>query len=193
VDTVIERILEQLELRNIVKKEELEVYRFGLECVLLKMVHIGSYMLVALYCGELLSLLVSAAALIPLRKKVGGYHEKTRYSCYFFSCSIVILLCLVNKFLTVNTIGILGLIIAETVILIFSPIENENRKLEYDEKNIFRRQAREVLIVINCIIICVHLINRHVYLACWLQNGVIFAGALLLLEICKRSICSSRA
>ena len=185
MDKIIEKILDQQELKKFINKEDREVYQFGLECAILKIVHIISYLLIAVCMGEVLSLLVSAFVLIPLRKKAGGYHAKSRTGCYIFSCCVVCLLCLVNKIPIIPMMKICGISIADILILLFAPVENENRELECDEKVLFNRQAKCLLFVINCMIAVIYMIGKCVFLAYWLGNGVIFAGILLLLGMVK--------
>ncbi len=182
---VIEKLLKQLELRNLIKRSDSEIYSFGLECVLLKILHISSYALIGLCMGELVSLLVSAIALIPLRKKAGGYHAKTRTGCYIFSCGSVFLLCLINRITSISLLSILEIFAADILILLFAPVENENRTLESNEKLFFRKQARNLLIIVNGIIAIICMIDKCLFLACWLGNGIILAGMLLLLGVLR--------
>lgn len=183
MDWFIEKASKQLETRHLVNKSDLEVYCFGLECALLKMVHIMSYFLIGLCMGELLSLIVSGCVLILLRRKTGGYHAKTRIGCYIFSCSMVVILCFLNKFPILPIIDIMGVIITDVLIILFAPIENENRELEVDEKILFRKQAIGYLVVVNIIVVIIILINKYSFITIWLENGLILTGVLLVLGI----------
>ncbi len=86
MDRVVKSILIKMQTGKLVDEEEIEIYQFGIECMLLKVVHIVSYLLIGICMRELLSLLVSGSILIPLRRKAGGFHAKTRMGCYIFSC-----------------------------------------------------------------------------------------------------------
>lgn len=174
-----------MQAENLVDEENAEVYQFGLECMLLKMVHIVSYLLIGFCMGELLSLVVSGSLLILLRKKAGGYHAKTRIGCYIFSCSTVVILCLFNKIPIMPIIGFMGVIVADILILLFAPVENVNRELDADEKILFRKQAIGYLVALNIMIAVFVLINKGLIVAYWLGNGLIFAGVLLILGVEK--------
>ncbi len=185
MDKITQKILKQLQTKNLIKKDDLQIYSFGLECLFLKIIHILSYLLIGLCMKELLSLLISGSVLIPLRRKAGGYHAKTRSGCYVFSCCVVFLLCLTNKTTAIPLIIYGELLITDILILLFAPVENENRKLNLDEQNLFRKQAIKLLFIVNAIIIAICLLDNYLFLAHWSKNGIIFAGGLLLMGIKK--------
>lgn len=89
MDRLVKSILLKMQTMKFVDEEDIEIYQFGLECMLLKLVHITSYLLIGICMREFFSLLVSGSILIPLRRKAGGYHAKTRIGCYLFSCCVV--------------------------------------------------------------------------------------------------------
>lgn len=185
MEWVIEKALNQLEQRGLVKQTELEIYQFGLECALLKLVHVISYLIIGICTKEVLSLFISACVLIPLRRKSGGYHAKTRKGCYIFSCCTVFLLCLMNKTKIPVIFGAIGMLITNVLILCFAPVENDNRKLSADEKVTFHRQAAVLLVIVNSVIIISFISGKYLTIAYWFRNGLIFVGVLLLIGICK--------
>ena len=77
----------------------------------------------------------------------------------------------------------MGMILAEILIFHFAPVENENRMLELQEKMLFRKQAIQLLITVNVIISIIFLIHKYLFLAYWLEKGVIFTGILLVLGL----------
>ena len=91
MDRLVNCILFKMQSEKLVDEEDIEIYQFGLECILLKLIHIISYLLIGICMEDVFSLLVSGSILIPLRRKTGGYHAKTRVGCYIFSCCVVIM------------------------------------------------------------------------------------------------------
>ncbi len=187
MDRLVKGILLRMQTENLVDEENAEIYQFGLECMLLKVVHIMSYLVIGLCMGELLSLVVSGSILIPLRRKTGGYHAKTRIGCYIFSCGTVALLCLFNKILMMPVMGIAGTIVADILILLLAPVENENRELDAEERILFRKQAICYMGVVNVILVVMLLFSKYLCVAYWLENGLIFAGILLFLGMMKKT------
>lgn len=175
-----------MQTEKLVDEEDVDIYQFGIECMLLKVIHIATYLLIGICMEELLSLLVSGSILISLRRKAGGYHAKTRMGCYIFSCCVVFLLCLFNKTAMTSVDGIIGMIVADILILLFAPVENENRMLELDEKILFRKQEIRLLALINVVVSAIFLLNKYLFVAYWLEKGVIFAGVILVLGVKKK-------
>lgn len=162
-----------------INEEDLDIYSFGLECLFLKVIHYTSYIVIGIVLDSLVGLLVSACVLIPLRTKAGGYHANTRIGCYFFSCSMVILLCIMNKVILPSWLIILYLLIANIVILFWTPVENENRLLEEEERVQFRKQVILLLMLIYAVFWVLVWNKMRIYK--YLANGVAMAAMLLLL------------
>ncbi len=177
-----------MQTEKLVDEEDIEIYQFGIECMLLKVVHIVSYLLIGICMGEALSLLVSGSILIPLRRKAGGYHAKTRMGCYIFSCGVVFVLCLTNKIVMAPIVGMIGMVAADILIVLFAPVENENRVLEPDERILFRKQALGLLALVNMVILAILLIHKYLFVAYWLEKGVMFTGLLLGLGIKRQRV-----
>lgn len=179
MDRLVNCILFKMQSEKLVDEEDIEIYQFGLECILLKLIHIISYLLIGICMGDVFSLLVSGSILIPLRRKTGGYHAKTRVGCYIFSCCVVLLLCLFNKAEMALMVRTAGMIVADILILLLTPMENENRVLELDEKILFRKQAIVLLALVNVVVVIIFLIQKYLFLAYWLENGVLFTGVMV--------------
>ena len=80
-----------------------------------------------------------------IRKYAGGYHADTQVRCSLISGGIIIVVFMLLKFTPISMIvGILLQIGSYLVIVIFSPVENKNRKLNHNEKKRFRRKTRVI-------------------------------------------------
>lgn len=192
MDRLVNCILFKMQSEKLVDEEDIEIYQFGLECILLKLIHIISYLLIGICMGDVFSLLVSGSILIPLRRKTGGYHAKTRVGCYIFSCCVVLLLCLFNKAEMALMVRTAGMIVADILILLLTPMENENRVLELDEKILFRKQAIVLLALVNVVVVIIFLIQKYLFLAYWLENGVLFTVVLLALGVKREKYSEKR-
>lgn len=177
---VINKILMHIISEGYIEKEDWDVYYFGLECMFLKMIHYISYMIIGCLLDSVREIIISAFILIPLRRKSGGYHAKTKMGCYIFSCCMVVMLCMMNKCRMLFWNDFLGMIVADFVIYIMAPIENENRALSELEKNLFRKQSLLLLLITNiCYIILMFFISKEI--ARYLRNGVVLASLLCLM------------
>ncbi|MDE6568910.1 MAG: accessory gene regulator B family protein [Lachnospiraceae bacterium] len=176
---IISFILKYSISEDCINEEDLDIYSFGLECMLLKLVHYTSYIVIGIVLDSLVSLFVSACILMPLRTRTGGYHANTRIGCYFFSCSMVIMLCILNRIFLPFWIILLCLFFADIAVLLWAPIGNENRILEQEEIVQFRRQAISLLMIGNVVFLV--LIWNEIEIYKYLANGIAMAAILLLL------------
>lgn len=90
MDKLLKNVLSCMRTKGLLDKNEEDVYRFGLECLLLEVVHYLSYIVIGFAMRMIIPMIVTAMVLIPLRRKSGGFHARTRSGCYLFSCSIVV-------------------------------------------------------------------------------------------------------
>ncbi len=176
---IIDRTLERFVLEECISREDSDIYRFGLECMLLKIVHYISYFLIALLFHSLGSLLISACIFAPLRSRIGGYHAKTRLGCYVFSCFMVLLLCLLNRQQIPEWALVFGLLSADIVIYLLAPAADENNPLDSAEVQNFRWQAVIVLLAANFVLLGMIWIN--VAISRCMFYGIVMAAVLLLL------------
>ena len=187
MDYILDLFLKHIISEKCIKEEEADVYRFGLECMILKLIHYVSYIIIALALHSLPSLLISSCVMISLRSKAGGYHAKTRIGCYAFSCSMITVLCLLNRMVLPELIHMVMLVIANIIILVWAPVENENRPLEQVEINVFRKQVIITLLIADAIIFV--MIWQNISICNFLINGIVMISILLTLEKTKGWKC----
>lgn len=91
---------------GIILESEQDIYDFGIECLLLKLIHYISYITIAVMMQQVFDLFVMACAFYPIRVNAGGYHARTRIGCYFVSCLTVFFLacCFTGKTLAIRFI-----------------------------------------------------------------------------------------
>lgn len=178
---VIDWFLVHMISEQCIKKEEREVYQFGIECLFLKIIHYASYLIMANFLHSVLDLMISACILVPLRSVSGGYHAKSRIGCYIFSCSVVIAVCLLNKQYFYNWIYFAEGIVASMIILLWAPVENENRILDDFEKCKFHKKAKFLVLVSDVVIIAL-MLGDNLWISGCLLHGMMVAAVLLLLE-----------
>lgn len=180
-------IIEKLVLYKIISEEETEIYQFGMECLALKLIHIISYLCIAICLKMLPESIVVGCVLIPLRRSAGGYHAKTRIRCYMFSCFYVFIILCVIKIVTNQLVWWVALALADIIIFYKSPIDNDNKRLDKKEIDYYRKKSRYILIFINlcCILLVVfNLFHIAILLIC----GVSAAAILLVIQIISKIV-----
>lgn len=180
-------IIEKLVLYKIISEEETEIYQFGMVCLALKLIHIISYLCIAICLKMLPESIVVGCVLIPLRRSAGGYHAKTRIRCYMFSCFYVFIILCVIKIVTNQLVWWVALALADIIIFYKSPIDNDNKRLDKKEIDYYRKKSRYILIFINlcCILLVVfNLFHIAILLIC----GVSAAAILLVIQIISKIV-----
>lgn len=114
--------------------------RFGIEIMLLKLLHFVSYLVIAACMKRTIEFIIIFFVFYAFRRNTGGYHARTRTGCYLFSCTaITAALAATGK--EMNLWFMAGLALCELAVLFWiSPVENENRPLEEDEISCFRKR-----------------------------------------------------
>lgn len=190
LELTIDKIMDYILSEKCINNSEEEIYRFGLECMLLKILHYISYILIGVILHSFFPLLITSCTLVPLRRKAGGFHARTRSLCYVFSCRVVIIVCIINKLLLPIWLEIFGVIIANIVIYTWAPIENENRHLDSHEAKRFRKQTLLILCISD--VLCLLLFLCKTQIDIYFMHGIMMVALLMLLEKIK-ALCSTKA
>lgn len=139
---LIDRIIHGLVEDESIDAADVEAYKFGLEVTMLKAVHYTSYIAIALCMKRFLEFLIIFAVLYTFRRNTGGFHAKTRIGCYLFSCAVIFLSLLATElsfaWWGMTVLSVLDLI----VLLILSPVQHINRKLDAEDIVCFRRRLK---------------------------------------------------
>lgn len=120
-----------------------------------------------------------------MRKSAGGYHAKTRLTCYLCSCLTVfgVIMCtkILLKYNYVIMIWLGMTLIAEFIIYMLAPLGNSNRRLDEEEIRYFKRRTGKIMIIENLLLmICV--CGESWKYAIPIMIAVVCEGLLLLLE-----------
>lgn len=186
LNKIIQVIINLLILENEISEEDIKVYYFGLECIILKILHYISYIIIGVSMDAIMSLLISACAFMPLRSNAGGYHAKTRIRCYIFSCIMVVCMCVGNRTVMHKEIYVIALIIYDIIITIFSPVDSYSNILNANEKKRQKRKTLIILVVFNILVLITMYKNINIFR--YLINGIGLVAFLLMLGMYKRII-----
>lgn len=163
---------------GLISASETEAYRFGMEMLVLKTVHVISYVFIALALGKVQEFFIVFVVLCIFRRNTGGFHASTRLGCYIFSCTAIgisLLLCDAPiKMWQMHVMVLLLLLVMNGC----APVRSRNRRMDDDEAACFKRRLRrESIIFFMIYVVCVVLAGS--YLACLLGIGI-FTNTLLM-------------
>ena len=125
-----------------VKREDADIIAFGVKYGLITLAEILGMVVISFLMRELIPGAVILIAFISIRVYAGGYHAKTLPRCVVMSIILFTLIILGYKMLYLPIIvkGLIALFLG-VLILIFSPVENDNRRLSKNEKKVFKNRA----------------------------------------------------
>ena len=151
-----EKITNRLIRKNVIEDCNREIYLFGVDQFLMIALNIVTTIVIGLVLGELWQSILFVLMFMVLRSYAGGYHASTPVGCYFLTSSIIAIALSVLKFIEINVLVCVGLlIISGVVILILSPVQSENKPLDNIEFVIYRKKAITVWTVeFMCAVIC---------------------------------------
>lgn len=139
--------------KNIIKKEEVEIYQFGIANFMMKAIHLISYTIIGFAFRQLPALIVFLAAFIPLRECSGGYHAKTPFRCYIISCiTVASFLCLLLFLPQGSKYSILIGVFSSLILFPAVPVESENKPLSDAEKTYYKSKAGFIIIIELCLV-----------------------------------------
>lgn len=177
-----------LAANKVIPMEHIEIYAYGLELFLFKSTFYLIVLIIALLCNSVLVSLAFLVSFLGLRQYTGGYHCRTSGMCMTVSLLLYLSMLLIYHLdisRAASTLIVLS-ILSFIVILIFSPRENKNKKLDNREKKIYRI----VSLVISTILLassCLSYIGKIDWLFYSLSYSLTADAVMILLSLrrCK--------
>lgn len=136
------KITDRLVLKNVIKKEDWEIYQYGMYQLILNIVDIGTILMLGIVFNEIWQAFVIMGAFASMRAYAGGYHATTPLRCYLLTTIITVITLLVIKYAKIEYfVWIVLLFVSSVVILMLSPVESENKPLDIMEKKIYKKNT----------------------------------------------------
>jgi len=151
-------ITEDLIKRGVVVAEDREIYQFGAQQSLSILLNILTFAGVGLLIGVFWPVAIFTCAYISLRVYAGGYHASTPFRCYVIATKLVIVAALMMRFVYLPAyITLIALLIYGLFIVFTAPIDNRNKRLDLDEKRVYRVKTIVIsLVQISLVCICLY-------------------------------------
>lgn len=186
---MIQKILDNLVDKQIISREEEDVYQYGIECLVLKMVHYISYAIIALCVRDIWTLVLFLIVFGYLRKNAGGFHAKTRCACYIFSCMVVGMFLMVCQIEIPRSVIAILMLIADIIVWAYAPVSSGNMELDEEEQLHYRKKSRWILFVWNILyILCLAL--HADYCAQIIAEACAVEACVLMIAVAQNNIFS---
>ncbi len=182
MDKLLDKLMKFIVGNENLDNEQAEIVRYGLEIFIIKFAFFGAAMVISIFMDSFIQYLIFIMLFSMLRSYAGGYHANTRTACFVLSMLVIMASLAVLKIVRTYTyimFPIFGAaVIFSIIIWRLAPIDTENKRLDENEKNIFRKRARVILALEMLGGIIVYFINKTV--SCAAMLAVIISGVLLL-------------
>lgn len=135
--------------RGIIEGDDREIYQYGIRNGVIILMNVATAFLIGLFTEQLLVVCVFTLSFMTLRSFTGGFHCDDRLFCYISSSVVLFIPVYTGGLLVWMSVPAVLLTLAAVagIILIFSPMNSRNRKLDQKEKRHFGRCARIIVIL----------------------------------------------
>lgn len=191
IESLAKKITNKFIDSNIIKSEDREIYNYCFETTIIMGVSYLVLFILSIIFKELLSSFVFLLAFLMFRKTCGGYHASNYSLCGFLSLLSYLIL-IIKKFSVIFNVSYFLLIIGLLIILMFSPIQNDNKPFTDKQYKRFKKISK-VLATIFILIFSIFelsekyslLINKYYFSFCY---GIDLVALALLISKIERSI-----
>ncbi|MDE5780024.1 MAG: accessory gene regulator B family protein [Lachnospiraceae bacterium] len=160
-----------------VEEQDRELYVYAVYSFLMTI----SPLLLSLIFGIMMGMVMQSIILIipfmVIRKYSGGFHAKNAWSCLICSCLLLILCISMTSYIKCG----LGLatvtVMALGSLMVFSPIDSENRRLELHEKKRYKYMTIVLAFAFELLSAALYLFHMYTYVVC-ISIGIILASGL---------------
>ena len=136
---------------GIIQREDFSIYKYGYTLMIEVVFNICVSILLGVFLNAINEVFLSLCMFIPLRSFCGGYHAKKAWQCFILSNLSILMILILSKLLIYYNTPLFIYFIAEvalgSVIVYLSPIESENKKINFIEKETYIKYIKKILII----------------------------------------------
>lgn len=125
---------------NVIDESEKELYQYAVHSFLLSLAPLLLAGGIGFCMGNVWQGIFIVIPFIFLRKFSGGYHAKNVWICLVVSCLLLFLCIMLSTYVKCDEVLIMLTFLAVIILSVFSPIENENKVLNQEEKTYIRKK-----------------------------------------------------
>lgn len=179
-----QEITEKFLQLGIIKEDDCDVYKYGLELLIALILTTGIIIIVSLLVDKFIETILYLIGFFSVRVICGGYHAKHHYSCFITTISSYLLFlfldyCFCSK-PYLNLVAGFITIVSALLIIAFAPVEHpDNPMTEYRKKR--NRLFSLILSVVICLIHFASLFFESALLYVFNYTVGIFLAALAIL------------
>lgn len=189
IATISNKISLALLKSNAINQDELNVYAYGIQLLILSVIDWCITFLFMLLIGEIYLSVAYLSVFFMLRRHCGGYHAETHIRCIVISNMVYVFSVLISANMHYENFTILlfiGEIMNFAFIHKFSPAEHPNKSIQTSELARHKKIGRIINAIISAIAIVVVLYGLKNY-ACVILMGQLSVSVSVVLQRIKNS------
>ncbi len=160
------KISDEMVSRGIVQKEDVPLYRYGIENGIVVAGNLLASILFGVLVGRLGVVLVFLLFYSLLRTFSGGVHCKSKTGCFVLSMLILFVPVFsyewVMEMIEFPVLIVVG-VIAIVVILVLSPVESINKPLDDEERKYYKRISHCIVALQGCVLAFLYCMDIYEY------------------------------
>lgn len=185
-----ERLSNKMVDKGIVPKEDVDLYRYGIENGIIVAGNLLASVVFGIATGRLGMVLVFLLFCVTLRSYSGGIHSRSKLNCFILSMLILLVPVYTYQwfFEVVEEpwIIIMG-IISFLSIWMLSPVESENKPLDEMEQRVYKKVSRVTVMVQSGILVALFSLNLKEYFYAGYSSMILVAVFVILGKIMKKT------
>lgn len=155
IKKIADGICKLLAMQGIIQKEDLELYRYGIENGIIVVLNFLTSVVIGIITGRLGVVLVFLCFYVPLRTYGGGVHLKSKWLCYLLS-NLILLIPIYTYDAGMKLLSKAGYVLlllpAVIVIFVLCPVESVNKRLDKGERKYYRRATHCISALELCVL-----------------------------------------
>ncbi|HBQ64737.1 MAG TPA: hypothetical protein DD727_07430 [Clostridiales bacterium] len=154
VDIAARQLISVFVKNGIVKKEEEELYAYGMELFLAVVMNLTAVLLLSIILNNLLPTLVFLAGFIPVRRYAGGAHARSHFLClllFLMAYWIFWMILLIVPHGMHLPIALITGLLSVQLIFVHAPVESSAKPLDSKRVLKFKKRSRQISILFLCI------------------------------------------
>lgn len=163
-----------------------ELYEYAIYSFLVSVMPLAIFLIASGVMGMLPEGLLTIIPFMVTRKFSGGYHARHAYICMMISAGLLISSFYIVIHAECNWIFHILAIVSGVSVMVNSPIDSENKKLEEDEVSQYKRTTSLLVIITIVLYFALVIVNQSHYAECLAVSLVLTAILQLPCVVMKR-------
>ena len=178
-----DKIADWLILQKAITTDERELYAYAVHCLFSLLYPIVFASVIGAFLGMITEAIAMIMPFILIRKFSGGYHADSFKKCLVLSSIVIIVTLLIGKYIKNIFIVNIMYIAATILLMVFSPIDSVNKRLDDNDKKFCKKVTIFIVGVIFGVVGVLWIIGYRYYTV-FIESGIILAELLQLVAIC---------